>query len=39
MLLVLFEELTKKKVRRLFTKDHQMLVIFFSTKLGMWSPR
>ena len=39
LILGLFEELTKTKVRTLFERDHSRLKIFFSTKLGMWSPR
>jgi hypothetical protein len=38
-LITLVEELIKKHVRRLFERDHNRLSIFFSTKLGMWSPR
>ena len=37
--LILYEELTKKTIRKLFDRDHSRLMIFFSTKLGMWSPR
>lgn len=33
------EELTKKRIRKLYERDHNRLSIFFSTKLGMWSPR
>ncbi|CDW88835.1 transmembrane protein [Stylonychia lemnae] len=39
LIIALIEELTKKKVRKLFDRDHNRLMIFFSTKLGMWSPR
>ena len=39
LIIALIEELTKRKVRRLFERDHNRLAIFFSTKLGMWSPK
>jgi uncharacterized membrane protein YbhN (UPF0104 family) len=39
IILVIYEELTKKHVRHLFERDHNRLSIFFSTRLGMWSPR
>lgn len=39
VILVIYEELTKKHVRHLFERDHNRLSIFFSTRLGMWSPR
>jgi hypothetical protein len=39
VIMALIEELTKTKVRELYDRDHNRLKIFFSTKLGMWSPR
>jgi hypothetical protein len=39
VVLILFEEVTKRKIRTLFERDHLRLKIFFSTKLGMWSPK
>mmetsp|Transcript_9959 Transcript_9959/g.7491 ORF Transcript_9959/g.7491 Transcript_9959/m.7491 type:complete len:120 (+) Transcript_9959:347-706(+) len=39
LVLILFEEITKHKIRQLFVQDHQMLSIFFEIRLGMWSPR
>jgi bacteriorhodopsin len=39
VVIALFEELTKMTIRKLFDRDHSRLRIFFSTKLGMWSPR
>ena len=39
VLIAIFEEMTKRIIRRLFDRDHSRLRIFFSTKLGMWSPR
>ena len=38
-MLAVVEELTKKHVRRLYERDHNRLSLFFSTKLGMWSPK
>jgi hypothetical protein len=39
IILAIIEEVTKKKVRALYDRDHNRLSIFYSTKLGMWSPR
>jgi hypothetical protein len=39
LVLAVAEEMSKKHVRKLFERDHNRLSIFFSTKLGMWSPR
>lgn len=37
--LAVYEEQSKKHVRKLYERDHLRLQIFFKTKLGMWSPR
>ena len=39
VVIAVIEELTKRRVRELYERDHNRLKIFFSTKLGMWSPR
>lgn len=39
VVLAVYEEVTKMHIRKLFERDHNRLSIFFSTKLGMWSPR
>jgi len=35
----LMEEFSKRRIQKLFDRDHLRLNIFFSTKLGMWSPK
>lgn len=39
LILLVFEERHKVKIREQFSYDGKMMQIFFSTKLGMWSPR
>ena len=39
VIVAIIEELIKIHIRTLFERDHNRLSIFFSTKLGMWSPR
>lgn len=37
--LIAYEEAEKKKIRHRYTIDGRFMKIFFTTRLGMWSPR
>jgi len=38
-LLIMYEEIEKTQIREQFDIDGRMMSIFFTTRLGMWSPR
>jgi uncharacterized protein (DUF39 family) len=39
VIVIVYEEIQKSSIREQFDIDGKMMNIFFTTRLGMWSPR